>query len=210
MRSFAYRLFWTSLTVLFSCSIGTLSIAAEMSSGHDFTLGGANTTGRCAVCHMQTWSEVDASTQLLWRDGPRTDQRVSAVSGTYGSHPSRQWQVTKSCVSCHDGSVAAHNAPELARADSSGSSQTLGPISSLGTTHPVALVYDSELARRNPGLADPAVTSSGLGGTIAEDLLIDSRVECSSCHTVHDRVGDGRFLRIANTRGELCLTCHKL
>jgi hypothetical protein len=90
--------------------------------------------------------------------------------------------------------------------------------------HPISFSYSSALALADGGLEDPSTTMSGLGGTIAEDLLDDGYMECTSCHDVHvprktvsgcngcHRV-PGRepslSIRIPNEKSALCLTCHK-
>jgi predicted CXXCH cytochrome family protein len=86
----------------------------------------------------------------------------------------------------------------------------------LARTHPVSFTYDGGLAMRarRAGLRDPATTPSGLGGTIAGDLL-DSRgkVQCSSCHDAH---GPGRgpklmrfpYDKTTSQGSNLCRICH--
>ncbi len=39
-------------------------------------------------------------------------------------------------------------------------------------------------------------------------MLIDGRMECSSCHDVHDRNGHAKLLVKSNARSALCVTCH--
>jgi predicted CXXCH cytochrome family protein len=51
-----------------------------------------------------------------------------------------------------------------------------------------------------------------LGGTIRDDLLFADRMECSSCHDVHNgpaatAVNDN-LLVITQVQSRLCLTCH--
>jgi len=120
---------------------------------------------------------------------------------------------TKLCLSCHDGTVALDDAGGMGSGLRAGGAH-LGPGDRgwLGTDltddHPVSFAYDDALATADGALAAPSTERSGLGGTIADDLLDGaSRVQCTTCHDPHDdSLGD--FLRVPNARGALCTTCH--
>lgn len=103
------------------------------------------------------------------------------------------------CLSCHDGTVG------LAR---SHSDRRLDPGADLSDDHPIGFVYDAALAAADGGLHDPATHPSGLGGTIAHDLLANGRVECTSCHAQHTAVASNAMLARGNEGSALCLTCH--
>jgi predicted CXXCH cytochrome family protein len=119
--------------------------------------------------------------------------------------------ITAACLGCHDGTVAL-DAFGGSSGGLSGSAVRIAPEKRIGPDlsrdHPVGFVYDSSLAATDGGLRDPANAPSGLGGTIAEDLLVDGRMECSSCHDVHNRSGQPSLLVKSNARSALCLTCH--
>jgi len=74
--------------------------------------------------------------------------------------------------------------------------------------HPVSFVYNTALSMQDDGLKDPAMESTALGNTIEIDLLYGGRVECASCHDVHDTAGISKLLRFSNDESALCLTCH--
>ena len=59
-------------------------------------------------------------------------------------------------------------------------------------------------------MQNPETAMSGLGGTIDNDLLIDNKLECSSCHDVHNGAAEdvGNLLVKSNSGSALCLTCH--
>lgn len=123
--------------------------------------------------------------------------------------------VSLSCLSCHDGVTALDafggnagtwniaNAPDGYR-----------PSSSLGTDlssdHPISIDYTTSIALDDKGLYDPKTAPSGLpaGGSISKDMLYNGRVECSSCHDVHNKMGISRMLKKDNAGSALCLTCH--
>jgi predicted CXXCH cytochrome family protein len=86
----------------------------------------------------------------------------------------------------------------------------------LGNDHPIGLPYatgngtlfDSELE----GVATASTVNWANGdtaGTIA-DILFDNKVECASCHDVHNTKSNGAdaLLVVNNDSSDLCLTCH--
>ena len=84
----------------------------------------------------------------------------------------------------------------------------------LSNDHPISFTYDNALFVADPELFDPvnlASKTTALGGTINDDMLFGGKLECGSCHDVHngpDAVTNGKLLRISNTSSGLCLTCH--
>jgi predicted CXXCH cytochrome family protein len=77
----------------------------------------------------------------------------------------------------------------------------------LSDDHPVSFVYDDDLANADGGLELPSTAPSGLGSTIQSDMLFSGRVECPSCHNVHDP-DIFPFLIKPNINSSLCVTCH--
>ncbi len=174
---------------------GSASASDLQNTAHDFSRNAAGTVEACDFCHA----------------GPESG--VSALASADVSVDTAAWTATResnpaSCLGCHDGSVASDTMAHAAVGGTVATTKGFDWNASLGNGHPVFVVYDSALARRSHKLFDPATTPSGLGGTIAEDLLDGSQVVCSSCHGVHDRSGRGDFLRVTNEGSRLCLTCH--
>lgn len=73
------------------------------------------------------------------------------------------------------------------------------------------------LATSDGKLADPATRNVTIGstvsksGTIAALMLVNGKVECTSCHAVHNiyTVGTNHFLVKVDVAGSaLCLQCH--
>jgi predicted CXXCH cytochrome family protein len=137
--------------------------------------------------------------------------------------------MSKSCLSCHDGVIA----PEAY------GSNTGGPAFPIDRgfmditqnhNHPISFIYDTELAMKYGDLYDPSTDLSGVAdrsetnndpstdlsddagtsGTINADMLFSNRMECSSCHDVHNTIAvSGTKLLVKDSAGsELCLTCH--
>ncbi len=77
----------------------------------------------------------------------------------------------------------------------------------LSDDHPVSFLFDAALASADGGLFDPTTQSSGLGGTIDDDMLFSNKVQCASCHDPHDDA-NWPFLVKSNAASALCQTCH--
>lgn len=151
------------------------------------------------------------------------------------------------CLSCHDGSVAVNqgisglitNSSDVAgqSAVMIDAAAQIGP--DLHTTHPISFTYDAALAAADGGLENPMVYAIGnsksnltvttapvptswsgtslSGKTIDQAMLIDHKMQCSSCHDVHRLEGSspssGILARLSGSdstgRGSLlCRTCH--
>lgn len=101
------------------------------------------------------------------------------------------------CLSCHDGSVATG---VFNRGGGAVGFQTAS------MNHPVGIDYRLAMSRRSD-LRDEHSTASA-SRVAPGELLVNGRVECSSCHDYHHNGGYGSNLRISNNGSSLCLTCH--
>lgn len=112
------------------------------------------------------------------------------------------------CISCHDGIFvpAGHTTTNI------GNPVDIDPMTIFRGDHPVAFDYTSDMAASKNYLKDPKATLSGLGGTVADDLLVDGRVECVTCHNIFFKRENNKkyeVLNLSNGASGLCLTCHK-
>jgi len=193
------------------------------SSHHDFSWGSLGGGEICAPCHTPHDADDSVTAAPLWNHALTASTFTLYSSDTLDATPGQPSGVSKLCLSCHDGTVAI---------DSFGGDTGSSYVTGQGLTgtvltghHPVSFVYDATLASTDGELANPSSTSSGLGSTIANDLLFDGRLECSSCHDVHiERNTQGcsgchsahggplykesLSLRKSNASSALCLTCH--
>jgi predicted CXXCH cytochrome family protein len=183
------------------------AFAAITNSAHDFradTWYSADTE-ICKACHAPHGNTAHADGDPLWNHTKTTATNFSmysglSIQGTIDSAPSG---VSKLCLSCHDGTVSLDS-----YGGGSADATKMTGLALVGTDlsddHPISITYT------DPGLADKAATDSGLGGKIEDDLLFETgtKVECGSCHDVHNAYTQDKLLVMSNANSQLCQTCH--
>ena len=203
------------LALALVASLSTMSFALITGSAHDFS-GLPNTKGEiCLPCHASHNNDNSVTDAPLWNH-----EVTQAVYTTYtsptldaGTPPGNLDQpggASKLCLSCHDGTVAIDSF-----GGQTGSIFLVGDANlgtDLSNDHPISFIYDTALAQADGELWDPATTPSGItgtaGGTIQDEMLFADKLECSSCHDVHNQFNNGELLLKPNGGSALCLTCH--
>lgn len=182
--------------------------AGVSGTAHDFSTSSWNSSGEiCKPCHTPHDAGTDTSGAPLWnhKTTAATFQLYASPTFNAGSTIGQPSGTSKLCLSCHDGTVALDSFGGF------GSGKTFAFLT-LGTdlrgSHPVSFTYDATLSTKDRGLYDPTVQTSGLGSTIHADLLHQGKVECTSCHNVHNESGADSLLVKSNAGSALCLTCH--
>lgn len=202
-----------------------LAFAGLKDTHHDFTsYPGSGET--CKPCHTPHAAETSTTEAPLWNHEVTTSSFTPYSSPSMHALTGQPTGTTKLCLSCHDGSLAIDSfggrVGTVFITDPWYSFPRMKTSAFLGTDlsgdHPVSFNYDTSLANSDGGLHDPASAPSGLGSTIAVDLLNDGRVECTSCHDPHIsrangcgsdcHTGQTMSLWKDNANSELCLTCH--
>jgi len=218
------------LTATLSFALG--SGAGIVNSPHDLSAQAWNTTGEiCRVCHVPhdhtrntgdvglLWNHtLSSSTYLMYAE----DTHTNFIDGAADPEPTG---ISKLCLGCHDGTVAIDDFGELPTTTSLIGTYDpdyqipaiadVGTDKNLSNTHPISIFYDN---LSDPGLNPPTNVMGTLSGgqtyTI-DDVLDGGKVQCSSCHDVHDEeaVPGTHLLRVPNTiatgvASGLCLTCH--
>ena len=197
------------MTRLLTCALvagAVLLTAAGTQAGHS--------TLSCADCHI-SHTPGSSSSGPLWStrhsaeglpaftlySSPSFDALHTDISQPDGA--------SRLCLGCHDGSYSG-----LA-----GSGSPVFQAPDLARSHPVSFTYDSALASRvsKGRLNDPATTPSGLGSSIAKDLLDENgKMQCTSCHAVHSNAAKGpKLLRYEYRPGsrsgeQICVVCHNM
>ncbi len=179
---------------------------------HKFSTDNWEFTEWCNPCHVYGSKTDTSSTGFLLS---YESDSITSTDSTYISG------ISKLCYTCHDGIAATiSHSNELSQLKLKGGH-------SITNAHPVSVFYPTK-TRGNIKLHNPNTTLSGLGGTIAEDMLKNGRVECTSCHDPHfsmqttpcsscptinsNQYADSESISLLKTikNGILCLTCHDL
>lgn len=187
----------------------------------------------CRVCHVP--HDHQKATKL-YENGLLWNHKLSVASytmydktwsNTLESTPSSQPDGTaKLCLGCHDGTVAIDafdggdgatgNVNVIQSVYGTGLKNFMVPGSSsvgdLRGTHPISIPYNAAVGGGKK--LKPTETPMGSSGTTIANVLDNGKVQCSSCHDVHDQesVPGTHLLRVAQKGGAapsgLCLTCH--
>jgi predicted CXXCH cytochrome family protein len=187
-----------------ACLLGKTRPPGITGSQHDFSWWNVAKTEICIVCHTPHNARTEVPNAPLWnhRVSQATYQLYS--SSTLDGAVGQPDGVSKLCLGCHDGTVGLTGF---------GNNYPAGYINTTGTDlrdeHPVSFTYDTALSEQDSGLYAPATKDSGLGSTIAVDMLSEGKMHCNSCHDVHNRNGLEKLLIKSNAGEALCLTCHK-
>lgn len=178
------------------------AMAAITGSAHDFKAQAWNPGGEiCEVCHAPHNS---ASTTLLWNHATSTATYTLYSSSTLNAVVGQPaaGSVSKLCLSCHDGTVALDSFGGATGTTFLTGNKLLG--TDLSNDHPIGFTYDAALATADGGLTTPASASL----VVANVPLYSAKLECASCHDVHNAANIGSLLRTTNAGSALCLKCH--
>ena len=209
-----------SLAVVLFLSSNAAFAGSIKGSAHDLASKGFDAGENCIICHTPHNSDISVTVSPLWNHQP--------ASTTYDMYYTRDDNLesqptgeSKLCLSCHDGVTAIDKFGGRTTASFMSGTTGSNTKNKQSDSHPLSILFNSASAEKNPSLYDPAVTTVTIGsgstntrtGTIAELLLPNGRVQCNSCHDVHNNfVGnnakDQPFLKITKARSEICLACH--
>lgn len=200
----------TRLLSGFLLASGSIAAAQISGSVHDFRGQTWNPNGQiCEACHTPHKATVSVAglPGLLWNHEltSATFQMYTSIT-LDGAIDPQPGSTSLMCLSCHDGTVGLGDF-----GGSTGTPTMTGP-NMVGTDlrgeHPISIIYDP--------VAEPNLhaTSNTLGGSqTILSVLEGGKVECSSCHDVHNsaaEVFDLYLLRDTRAGSQLCLDCHNI
>jgi hypothetical protein len=205
-------------TLLMASQLGIAGTIAG--SAHDFSTT-AWAGGRiCIACHTTHNSDISVLEAPLWSHRNSVAAYTPYSSPTLKSTPGQPSGLSKLCLSCHDGTVAVDSF--INNGVMRTGTVNISAANNIGTDmrndHPVGFLYNAALVALNPSLYDPTTRAANIGsspiknGTIATNLLFAGKMECSSCHDVHNTytvggLGTG-LLKITAASSTICTTCH--
>ncbi len=181
-------------------------------SKHDFSVQSWNTSGQiCIVCHTPHNANTTVTNAPLWNHASTVATFQTYASVTLNATVGQPDASSKLCLSCHDGTVALDSYGTQTGTQLMTGGALVG--TDLRNDHPVSFTYDAALATADGGLRDPTTALSGIPGstrTVNQDMLLGGKVQCASCHDVHNNgpTGATPLLVKSNSASGLCLTCH--
>ncbi len=215
------------LVSLILCLAALASAQTIVGSKHDLSAALPVSQRVCVFCHTphQPEGPPQIDTYPLWNH----DLSATASYGTYDSTTfdggtggaglntiadiGGGTSASNLCMSCHDGTIGVgslYNDANIAAGEETpaNAATLMGAIGTgnadvgtdLTNDHPVNFDYDNALFAADGGLVDPSNAAVAV-------LLSAGKVQCSSCHDVHDPT-HLPFLAADNSGSALCLTCH--
>ncbi len=197
-------------------------------SRHDLSSSGEQV---CIYCHTPHHASTDPKSVVpLWNRALSQETFTLYSSPTLNATTAQPLGVSLACLSCHDGVVSYVNYngnsvstkhdllvgpggkipdttsyPNCERCHTNfyGNKRTLILGTDLRNDHPISFTYNGDLATADGGLVTPADDGKSVAGL----PLYSGKVECPSCHNVHNPVITP-FLRNTNAGSALCKKCH--
>ncbi|MFQ5591586.1 MAG: hypothetical protein ACE5HE_10520 [Phycisphaerae bacterium] len=155
----------------------------------------------CLPCHTPHNALLAGDENVLWNHAETGETFVM-----YKSTAGQPEGPSKMCLSCHDGVTAIDN-----YGGTGGTGIVITGNAAIGTDlsndHPIGIEYPTASPTE---FRDPATFAPGVGGGPGVQLVTIGgleRVECTSCHNVHNN-GLGTFLRVPLQESYICLQCH--
>ena len=190
--------------------VGTASAQTIVGSAHDFSGTGWSGGEICIACHTPHNGTV-VQNAPLWNHALTTggaggfDLYVGVAMAATPGDPVVEGGVSLLCLSCHDGTVALDSYGTATGNTFIGAGGLVG--TDLTDDHPISIDFNNAL---QPDMPDPTATNSGVTGgtTVAADMLFAGKVECASCHNVHDESGQDQLLIRSNAASGMCQVCH--
>ncbi|MDH5331684.1 MAG: cytochrome c3 family protein [Aquincola sp.] len=212
MGTYAKPLRTIGTALLFTVA-GIASAGTITGSPHDFSTQGWSGGQICVPCHTPHRANTTVADAPLWNHALTAATFTLYGSPTLNATIGQPSGGSKLCFSCHDGTVAINSFGGTTGTTFIGTGDKVGP--DLRSEHPIGFTYDAALVTADGSLkATTTAVTIGAGGqtrtgTIASNLLFGGKMECASCHDVHNTfTNGGKLLKVANAGSALCITCH--
>ncbi len=184
-------------------------------SAHDFTAKSWSGGRICVACHAPHNTNTSVTDAPLWTHALSTATYTLYSSATLNATMGQPSGLSKLCLSCHDGTVAVDSFGGATGSTMVAASSNVG--TALNNDHPIGFTYNSALATADGSLHDPSVKSITIGsggqtktGTLKATMLYNDKLECSSCHDVHNTFNaqTSKLLKVSDAGSAICLACH--
>lgn len=215
IHAFAIRLLaGLCLLLAQAASAGTIT-----GSAHDFSASAWSGGRICVACHAPHKTDTSVASAPLWNHAMTTATYNLYSSATLKATVSQPGGNSKLCLSCHDGTVAVDSFGGTTGTTTISSGANIG--TDLKKSHPIGFTYDAALATAQGALHNPDTKNVTIGsgsqtktGTLKSVLLYSGKMECGSCHDVHNTftvggAGSG-LVKVDQAGSKICLACHNL
>jgi predicted CXXCH cytochrome family protein len=188
---------------------------------HTITPADAVTAG---LTYYPLWNrQVTTKVYALYQNtDPLNPDVPNDISHQLNAALNQPGSVSKLCLSCHDGTLAVNQYGYYAP---TGSSKFMGTklitdqprfaigagTTGLANHHPIGFDYGA-VAAVDDEIKDAGATLLGSNpyGLTINSLLFGNKMECASCHDVHNTKNTGdKFTWVQDSGSNLCLSCHK-
>ncbi len=220
---------FTFYGVVFAISIGVCSMVAAYTPGsgiknspHDLSPSSTyyivnhynpeRQTDICIFCHLPydssvnsgspTWNRPSSSiirfeTYYSGPDRPNDPNRRLSADLSHGPG-----SLSMFCLGCHDGSVAVNRYGSLTGNVYISDPYKIGRNGVLSNHHPIGFTFATVMDNQINMFAS-------LGGQPVDEFLREGRMECVTCHDVHNSSNTGKkLLRMSDRNSALCCSCH--
>ena len=196
-------------------------------SRHDLSTGTSPEV--CVFCHTPHTANPNL-TGFLWNRAETTQVFIPYNSPTMQNPPDQPSPISILCLGCHDGVISQvtvygvvrdnkhqllsydgfpdnTSSPNCERCHSdlySGKPPVLSLGTNLSDDHPISMLYPTG----GTGMKFNTPPSPQEGWGTGDVRLVNGKVECVSCHNVHDP-SIYPFMIKSNDGSALCMTCHK-
>ena len=188
--------------------IPAVSLAVITGSAHDFSASGWSSGEICIACHTPHGADQAVGDAPLWNHTVTTATYTLYNSSTLNAIPEQPGQVSKLCLSCHDGTIALDSF-----GGASGSNMITGAANlgiDLSDDHPVSITWDHSTILG--GGSSMCSNCHNLHNPTWKPPLpfYNSKLECATCHDPHNNATSIKMLRLPITGSQLCLYCHNI
>ena len=201
------RLFKKSWTVVCLLIFGSNISGQITGSAHDFSGESWGGGEICIACHTPHNANTTVPDAPLWNHELTTATFTVYSSSTMDVTVPQPSDVSKLCLSCHDGTIALDS-----YGGNTGSTTIAGDFNlttDLSDDHPISIDWDHQTILPS-GSCGKCHSSHGGGGPFANLALpfFEGKLECATCHDVHNTSATTKLLRLPLAGSELCLYCH--
>lgn len=185
----------------------------DLSSTSSAAIKSATQVDTCVFCHIAhnskpgvsrpLWSHTMTTATLTWTPAKTVRGTTLPVDITLP-----QLAGSRACMSCHDGTVAVGDLMKGVDATVTGPNAPAGKLNAgINYFNPATMESNHPIGVKQPTNQAGFTNFNTVSPTSAVNYDAGGYVQCDSCHNPHDNTY-APFLKVSNSGGAICLTCH--